>query len=129
MRHRYVHGGFADTETRFSIYLPPPDLYEGRFFQHITPVPDNECLAGALQVSRTRSSFPSRAAAASCVDPAAWVSLERRHSFADPGICFPAVRVVSQREGGTGSPYARLQNLARVRVVVGALGPADGSGG
>jgi hypothetical protein len=45
VRHRYVHGGFADTETRFSMYLPPPDLYEGRFFQHITPVPDNECLA------------------------------------------------------------------------------------
>ena len=45
MRHRYVHGGFADTETRFSIYLPPADLYEGRFFQHITPVPDSEYLA------------------------------------------------------------------------------------
>src|SRR3984957_20074583 len=45
VRHRYVHGGFADTETRFSIYLPPADLYEGRFFQHITPVPDSEHLA------------------------------------------------------------------------------------
>ncbi len=43
--HRYVHGGFAGTETRFSLYLPPPDRYEGRFFQHITPVPDNEYLA------------------------------------------------------------------------------------
>ena len=50
VRHRYLHGGFADTETRFSMYLPPPDLYEGRFFQHITPVPDNECLAqGAVR--------------------------------------------------------------------------------
>jgi hypothetical protein len=45
VRHRYVHGGFTGTETRFSIYLPPADLYEGRFFQHITPVPDNEFLA------------------------------------------------------------------------------------
>ncbi len=45
VRHRYVHGGFAGTETRFSLYLPPPDRYEGRFFQHITPVPDNEHLA------------------------------------------------------------------------------------
>ena len=63
------------------------------------------------------------------VDPAERVSLERRHSFAVPGTCFPAVRVVSQREGSAGSPYARLQNLARVRVVVGPLGPADGSGG
>src|SRR5271170_5002204 len=45
VHHRYVHGGFAGTETRFSIYLPPPELYEGRFFQHITPVPDSENLA------------------------------------------------------------------------------------
>ena len=66
---------------------------------------------------------------ASNVDPAERVSVERRHSFADPGTCFPAVRVVSQREGSIGSPYARLQNLARVRVVVGGPGAADGSGG
>jgi hypothetical protein len=43
--HRYVHGGFIGTETRFSIYLPPQGAYEGRFFQHITPVPDSEHLA------------------------------------------------------------------------------------
>jgi hypothetical protein len=43
--HRYVHGGFEGTETRFSIYLPPSELYGGRFFQHITPVPDREDLA------------------------------------------------------------------------------------
>jgi hypothetical protein len=45
VRHRYVHGGFAGTETRFSLYLPPAELYEGRFFQHITSVPDSEFLA------------------------------------------------------------------------------------
>ena len=45
MRHRYVHGGFRGTETRFSIYLPPEASYQGRFFQHITPVPDSEHLA------------------------------------------------------------------------------------
>lgn len=44
-RHRYVHGGFAGTETRFSLYFPPEELYEGRFFQHITPVPESEHLA------------------------------------------------------------------------------------
>ena len=59
---------------------------------------------------------------ASHVDPAERVSVERRHSFADPGTSFPAVRVVAQREGSIGSPYARLQNLARVRVVVGGPG-------
>jgi hypothetical protein len=45
VRHRYVHGGFKGTETRFSIYLPPKAQYRGRFFQHVTPVPDSENLA------------------------------------------------------------------------------------
>jgi hypothetical protein len=44
-RHRYVHGGFTDTQTRFSFYFPDASSYEGRFFQHITPVPDSEHLA------------------------------------------------------------------------------------
>lgn len=45
VRHRYIHGGFKGTDTRFSIYLPPKKQYKGRFFQHITPVPDDENLA------------------------------------------------------------------------------------
>lgn len=43
--HRYVHGGFGGTDTRFSFYLPSADVYEGRFFQHVTPVPQSENLA------------------------------------------------------------------------------------
>jgi hypothetical protein len=43
--HHYVHGGFRGTDTRFSVYLPPAEQYRGRFFQHITPVPDSEHLA------------------------------------------------------------------------------------
>ena len=31
--HRYVHGGFKDTDTRFSFYFPPKEQYGGRFFQ------------------------------------------------------------------------------------------------
>ena len=45
VRHRYVHGGFKGTETRFSFYFPPKEQYQGRFFQHVTPVPDSENLA------------------------------------------------------------------------------------
>jgi hypothetical protein len=45
VRHRYVHGSFKGTDTRFSFYFPPPGEYEGRFFQHITPVPLSENLA------------------------------------------------------------------------------------
>jgi hypothetical protein len=33
--HRYVHGGFEDSHTRFSFYFPPKDLYRGRFYQYL----------------------------------------------------------------------------------------------
>ncbi len=45
VRHRYIHGGFEGTGTRFSYYFPPAEQYQGRFFQHITPIPDSENLA------------------------------------------------------------------------------------
>ncbi|HEX2533653.1 MAG TPA: PKD domain-containing protein [Chitinophagaceae bacterium] len=45
VRHRYVHGGFTGTDTRFSFYFPSREQYGGRFFQYITPVPDNENLS------------------------------------------------------------------------------------
>ena len=57
VRHRYVHGGFADTDTRFSVYLPPAEIYEGRFFQHITPVPDSEHLAQEATGEQDRIGF------------------------------------------------------------------------
>ncbi|SHN16461.1 PKD domain-containing protein [Cryptosporangium aurantiacum] len=31
--HRFVHGGFADTDTRFSFYFPGEDVYRGRLLQ------------------------------------------------------------------------------------------------
>ncbi|MGZ4705192.1 MAG: hypothetical protein ACXWCM_10015, partial [Acidimicrobiales bacterium] len=46
------------------------------------------------------------------------VVVERRHSFAEPGTWFPTVRVAAQREGDATTRYARIQNVARVRVVV-----------
>ena len=57
VRHRHVHGGFADTDTRFSVYFPPADRYEGRFFQHITPVPDSEHLAQEATGEQDRIGF------------------------------------------------------------------------
>lgn len=44
VRHRYIHGVFRGTDTRFSIYFPPKPAYQGRFFQHLTPAPDSENL-------------------------------------------------------------------------------------
>jgi len=46
------------------------------------------------------------------------VTIKTTHSFATPGTFFPTLRVASQRQGDAATPYARIQNLARVRVVV-----------
>ncbi len=46
------------------------------------------------------------------------VDAQRRFSFAAPGVYFPTVRVAAHRDGDRTSPCARVQNLARVRVVV-----------
>jgi len=45
VRHLYVHGGFKNTDTKFSYYFPERHQYENRFFQYITPAPDNENLS------------------------------------------------------------------------------------
>lgn len=34
-RHRYIHGGFEDTHTRFSLYLPPDEFFGGRVLKHL----------------------------------------------------------------------------------------------
>jgi hypothetical protein len=47
------------------------------------------------------------------------VNLTASHTFTEPGTYFPALRVTAQRRGGTGDPHGRIQNLGRVRVVVG----------
>lgn len=31
--HRYVHGGFTGTDTRFAFRFPPDELYQGRLYQ------------------------------------------------------------------------------------------------
>ena len=31
--HRFMEGGFADTDTRFAFYFPPTEQYQGRMFQ------------------------------------------------------------------------------------------------
>ncbi|MEJ5977307.1 PKD domain-containing protein [Novosphingobium sp. PS1R-30] len=36
--HRYVSGGFAGTDARFSFYFPPRPQYQGRFFHNTYPM-------------------------------------------------------------------------------------------
>jgi hypothetical protein len=46
------------------------------------------------------------------------VQFQITHTFTKPGTYFPALRVASQRDGDSTTPFARVQNLGRVRVVV-----------
>lgn len=50
--------------------------------------------------------------------PAPIIVDQTRQKFAEPGVYFPTVRVVAHRDGRADTPFARLQNLRRVRVVV-----------
>lgn len=53
------------------------------------------------------------------VQPAETARLTASHAYARPGTYFAVLRAALQREGDPGTPYARVQNLAQVRVVVG----------
>lgn len=57
VRHRYVHGGFDGTETRFLFYFPVKEEYEGRSYQYITPVPDSETLSQGASGEEDKISF------------------------------------------------------------------------
>jgi len=58
VRHRYVHGGFKGTTARFAFYFPPKEQYQGRFFQHVTPVPLSENLDERGPGSEEQMTFP-----------------------------------------------------------------------
>jgi hypothetical protein len=44
-RHRYVHGGFQGTDLRFSMYFPPKEQYQGRFFHPVMHIAGSENVA------------------------------------------------------------------------------------
>ncbi len=43
--HRYIHGGFEGTQSKFCFYFPEKDAFKGRFFQHLMPMqgPETSC--------------------------------------------------------------------------------------
>ncbi len=60
--------------------------------------------------------FPEHAQA---LKPERKVSLSAAHTYAKKGTYLAVVRVTGRRDGTADSPYRRIQNLARVRVIVG----------
>ena len=63
-------------------------------------------------------SFPGRGTFTPTNKEGSRATLKTTHAFDKPGTYFPALRVTSQRQGDAKTPYARIQNLGRVRVVV-----------
>jgi hypothetical protein len=51
-------------------------------------------------------------------DSGAQMTFTVNHSFSKPGTYFATLRVTSQRDGDEHTPYGRIHNLGRVRVVV-----------
>ena len=52
------------------------------------------------------------------IKPQSSVAVRVKYAFSEPGTYFPALRVTLNRHGNANSPYAQVQNLGRVRVVV-----------
>ena len=50
--------------------------------------------------------------------PGERVVIRMTHAFARAGTYFPTLRAASQRQGDPSTPFARIANLGRVRVVV-----------
>lgn len=50
--------------------------------------------------------------------PRQTANISMKFKYTKPGNYYPSVRVTSQREGDTKTPFAQIQNLGRVRVVV-----------
>lgn len=50
--------------------------------------------------------------------PKQTVEVSMTYQYTKPGVYFPALRATSQREGDANTPFAKIQNLGRVRVVV-----------
>ncbi|WP_254450146.1 PKD domain-containing protein [Cohnella herbarum] len=51
-------------------------------------------------------------------NPNQTVGVSVKYTYTKPGTYFPSIRATSQREGDTKTPFANIQNLGRVRVVV-----------
>ena len=50
--------------------------------------------------------------------PGSQVRLKITHTFTKPGTYFPALLATSQRDGDANSPFTRIPNLGKVRVIV-----------
>jgi hypothetical protein len=76
---------------------------------------------GAGQVVAAEWDFEGRGTdpvAADLGAPQARVTVSATHAYSRPGTYYPVLRASAAREGRADTPYARVQNIGRARVVV-----------
>ena len=124
VRHRYVHGGFAGTETRFSIYLPPAGAVRGPVLPAHHPGPRQRApRPGGDGRARTRSGSRSPAAPTSSRRTAAGPRA-RPGSSVDPTIAAYRAnaaaaqhsRVIAAEMYGEHRPYGYAVRRQRRRL-------------
>lgn len=94
-RHRYVHGGFGGTDTRFSFHFPEASQYGGRFVQFL------EGGAGGHETSPASAHF----AAWTATFGAYYIESNQGHLGLDPGP--PDPTITNFRASAESARYAR----------------------
>lgn len=84
-------------------------------FSATVEVPDG---MGKIVAAEWDFASPSAYHAADLATRQTRLQLEATHRYERPGTYFAVLRVSAQREGNGETPFCRIQNLARVRVVV-----------
>jgi hypothetical protein len=147
VRHRYVHGGFKGTSTRFSLYLPPKEQFQGRFFQYVTPVPDSENLSQTVQAGDDNIGFAAASGAYFIETNGGGTAATAGPAFmADPAIgayranaavaqysrkiaseMYGAKRIYGYIYGGSGGAYRTFGSIENTTVWDGAVPFVAGS--
>ena len=84
---------------------------------HFEGVPDNISKRSGWSFDKS-GTFPAKATWTPVDKTGSRVTLKTTYTFTKPGTYFPTLRVASQRQSDAKTPFTRIQNLDRVRVVV-----------
>ncbi|MHC5263549.1 tannase/feruloyl esterase family alpha/beta hydrolase [Streptomyces sp. UC4497] len=105
VRHRYLHGGFEGTETRFEMYLPEDGAYQGRMVQELEGgVGGTELHEPESMESLLRSAF--RLGAFVVTSNQGWIRSPERPGVGGPGL--PEDRtILSHRASAQTARYAK----------------------
>ena len=141
---RWVEEGVRPSESRYSVMnaqvVLPASAVERRGIQPVLQVAANGSASARIKTGESvtfsatvdvppgtggivsaewdfegEGSYPERA---DFGQPLPSLTLGARHVYDRPGTYFPVLRVAAQRDGDGATPYGRVQNIGRARVIV-----------